>query len=344
MSERAPLPEQFDVGVVGAGAWGTALGIHTARKGMSTLVWSHDPQGARGIEEHRENRQYLAGFTLPENLRATADLERCVRSCRILLTVMPTPHVAGIAKQMVPWLTDEHAIVSCSKGIDNESLETVNELFERVLPRRLHASLAYLSGPSFAAEVAQGSPTAVTVAARDPKLARQLQHELSSDRFRCYATSDVIGVEMGGALKNVMAIAVGAADGLGFGHNARAGLITRGLAEITRLAVRKGGNPLTMQGLAGMGDLVLTCTGDLSRNRTVGLRLGRGEGIAAILGSMHAVAEGVLTARSAHRLAEQLGVDVPIIANTYRVLHEGLQPLEALQHLMSRTLKDEITY
>ena len=188
----------------------------------------------------------------------------------------------------------------------------------------------------------RSSPTAVTIASVDRKLARWLQKELSTDRLRCYATSDVIGVEMGGALKNVMAIAVGAADGMGFGHNARAGLITRGLGEITRMAVKKGGNPLTMQGLAGMGDLVLTCTGDLSRNRTVGLRLGRGETIDDIVGSMTAVAEGVLTSRSAWRLAQTLRVEVPIIEHVYRVVHEAMPPPQALERLMARELSDEL--
>lgn len=336
-------PEKFEVGIIGAGAWGTALAIHCARKGMNTLMWAYEADTVQAIEDTQQNLTFLPGVNLPSNLRATNDLQKCVQSAHILLTVIPTPHVARIAKQISPWLTDDHAIVSCSKGIDNESLETVNEIFERVLPRRFHLSLAYLSGPSFAAEVAAGSPTAVTIAALDRKLAHHLQKELSNDRLRCYATNDVIGVEMGGALKNVMAIATGAADGLGFGFNARAALITRGLSEITRVAVKKGGNPLTMQGLAGMGDLVLTCTGDLSRNRTVGLRLGRGESIEQILGSMSAVAEGVLTSRSAHRLCEQLGVDAPIIHNTYRVVHEGLPPLEALASLMSRSLKDELT-
>jgi len=336
------LPDEFDLGVIGAGAWGTALAIHAARIGHRTLMWAFEPQVVRDIEEGRENRTYFPGHRLPDRLRATGDLARTVRSARILLTVMPTPHVERIATAMLPDLTDDHAIVSCSKGIDNGSLETVNEIFERVLPRRLHLSLAYLSGPSFAAEVAAGMPTAVTIAAIDRRTARQLQKALSSDRFRCYTSNDVTGVEMGGALKNVMAIAVGAADGLGFGHNARAGLITRGLGEITRLAVKKGGNPLTMQGLAGMGDLVLTCTGDLSRNRTVGLRLGQGEPIGDILASMTAVAEGVLTARSAHRLAAQLGVETPIIDHTYRVLHEGLAPRAALEGLMARPLKDEL--
>ncbi len=336
------MSEQIDVAVVGAGAWGTALAMHCARKGLRTRLWAFEPDVVRDVNESYENKRFFAGHVLPKGLEASGDLAYCVKSARIVLTVMPTPHVARLAQQMAPLLSDEQAIVSCSKGIDNESLETVNEIFERVLPRRLKSSLAYLSGPSFAAEVAIGSPTAVTVASVDRNLARFVQQELSTDRFRCYATNDVIGVEMGGALKNVMAIATGASDGLGFGHNARAGLITRGLAEITRLAVKKGGNPLTMQGLAGVGDLVLTCTGDLSRNRTVGLRLGRGEPMAAILGSMTAVAEGVLTSRSAFRLAQQLGVDVPIIENTYRVVHEGLAPMDALNALMTRSLKDEL--
>ena len=301
------MTEHARVGVIGAGAWGTALAIHTARMGHPTLMWAYEAATVDDINLRRENHTYLRGVHLPALLEATSDLEACVRTCPILLTVMPTPHVAGIARRIVPWLHDDHAIVSCSKGIDNESLETVNEIFERVLPRRRQWQMAYLSGPSFASEVACGSPTAVTIAARDTQLARELQRALSTDRLRCYATQDVIGVELGGALKNVMAIATGAADGLGFGFNARAGLITRGLGEITRMAVKKGANPLTLQGLAGMGDLVLTCTGDLSRNRTVGLRLGQGEPIAAILASMTAVAEGVLTSRSAHLLGEQLG-------------------------------------
>ncbi|MBM4343500.1 MAG: NAD(P)-dependent glycerol-3-phosphate dehydrogenase [Deltaproteobacteria bacterium] len=338
----SPLPDRFEVGVIGAGAWGTALAIHAARTGHPTVLWAYEPQVVAEIDTVRENQTFLRGHRVPDNLWATGDLERAVRSARILLTVMPTPHVARLAGQMLPYLDDDHCIVSCSKGIDNESLETVNEIFERVLPRRLHLSLAYLSGPSFAAEVAAGMPTAVTIAAIDRRTAKFLQKALSSERFRCYTSNDVIGVEMGGALKNVMAIAVGAADGLGFGHNARAGLITRGLGEITRLAVKKGGNPLTMQGLAGMGDLVLTCTGDLSRNRTVGIRLGKGETIDQILGSMTAVAEGVLTAKSAHRLAVQLGVEAPIIEHAYKVLYEGLAPRAALEGLMSRPLKDEL--
>ena len=333
------------VGVIGAGAWGTALAIHAARMGHDTLIWAREEQVVKDINEARENKIFLPGFTVPEKLHATTDLSAVVRHADpLLLSVVPTPHVASVIGGLVDDLDDHHIICSCSKGILNETLETVDEILQRVLPRRFHSALCYLSGPSFAKEVASSIPTAVTVASHISSVAIEAQHLMSSaeHRFRCYASRDVVGVEMGGALKNVMAIATGAADGLGFGHNARAGLITRGLAEITKLAVRKGANPLTLQGLAGMGDLVLTCTGDLSRNRQVGLRLGRGEKLSDILGSRVTVAEGVLTTRSAWMLAEKLGVEVPIIENCYRVLYEELPLLDALQNLMERPLGSEL--
>ena len=336
------MSEQVNVGVIGGGAWGTALAIHAARKGCDTLLWAREEQVVADIESDRVNRIFLPGFQVPAKLHATTDLERCVRESTLLLSVVPTPFVGAVIGGITEWLTDDHIIVSCSKGIQNETLETVDEILERVLPRRYHAQLAYLSGPSFAKEVVLEIPTAVTVASHIAGVAREVQQLMSTNRFRCYASRDVVGVEMGGALKNVMAIAVGAADGLGFGHNARAGLITRGLAEVTRLAVRRGANPLTLQGLAGIGDLVLTCTGELSRNRTVGYRLGQGETLEHILGSTVTVAEGVLTTRSAHMLAVKLDVDAPIIENTYRVLYENLPLLQGLENLMTRPLKDEL--
>ncbi len=331
------------VGVIGSGAWGTALAIHAARSGHDTVLWAREPQVVADINAHRENRVYLPGFEIPGNLRVTNDMEACVRHAHLLLSVTPTPYVGQTMKGCIDWLTDDHIIVSCSKGIENENLETVNEILERVLPRRLHSQLAYLSGPSFATEVALEHPTAVTVASFMPRVGHEVQELLSSRRFRCYTTRDVVGVEMGGALKNVMAICTGAATGLGFGNNARAGLITRGLGEISRMAVRKGANPLTLQGLAGMGDLVLTATSDMSRNFTVGKRLGAGETLDEIMGSTVTVAEGVLTSRSAWRLAQKLGVadQVPIIEAAYRVLWEGMDMGEALEGLMSRPLKDE---
>ncbi len=337
------MSETTTVGVIGAGAWGTALAIHAARAGHETVLWAREADVVRDVNEARENKIFLPGFEVPEKLSATSDMEACVRHAKLLLTVTPTPYVGQVVGGCVDWLTDDHIIVSCSKGIENKSLETVNEILERVLPRRLHSQLAYLSGPSFAKEVAMEHPTAVTVASFMPGIGHEVQRLMSTSRFRCYTTRDVIGVEMGGALKNVMAICTGAADGLGFGHNARAGLITRGLGEITRMAVRKGANPLTLQGLAGMGDLVLTCTGDLSRNRTVGKRLGGGESLDDILGSTVTVAEGVLTSRSAWQLAQKLGVaeQVPIIEGAYRVLWEGQDLMSALDELMARPLKDE---
>ena len=333
------------VGVIGAGAWGTALAVHAARMGHDTLIWAREEQVVKDINEARENKIFLPGFEVPERLSATSDIAAvCQHADPLLLSVVPTPHVGRVIGGLVDHLDDRHVIVSCSKGILNETLETVDEILQRVLPRRFHSALCFLSGPSFAKEVASRIPTAVTIASHISSVAVEAQHLLSSSehRFRCYASRDVVGVEMGGALKNVMAIATGAADGLGFGHNARAGLITRGLAEITRLAVRKGANPLTLQGLAGMGDLVLTCTGDLSRNRQVGLRLGRGEKLSAILSSRVTVAEGVLTTRSAWMLAEKLEVEVPIIENCYRVLYEELPLLDALQNLMERPLGSEL--
>ena len=331
------------VGVIGAGAWGTALAIHAARAGHETVIWGREAEVVEDINSARENKIFLPGFEVPELLSATGDLEGCVRHAQLLLTVTPTPYVGAVVGSCVDWLTEDHIVVSCSKGIENNSLELVSEILERVLPQRLHSQLAYLSGPSFAKEVALQHPTAVTVASYLPGVGHRVQELLSTNRFRCYTTRDVVGVEMGGALKNVMAICTGAADGLGFGYNARAGLITRGLGEISRMAVRKGANPLTLQGLAGMGDLVLTCTGELSRNRTVGKRLGAGESLDDIVKSTVTVAEGVLTSRSAWQLAQKLGVaeQVPIIEGAYNVLWEGQDLMDALEALMARPLKDE---
>lgn len=333
------------VGVIGAGAWGTALAFHAARMGHDTLIWAREPEVVADINANHCNSIFLPGYTFPPNLRASSDIaEVCRHADPLLMSVVPTPHVGRVLSSITEHLDDRHIIVSCSKGIENDSLETVDEILQRVLPRRFHSALCYLSGPSFAKEVADRIPTAVTIASHISSVAIEAMHLLASpeNRFRCYASRDVVGVEMGGALKNVMAIATGAADGMGFGHNARAAIITRGLAEIARLAVRKGANPLTLQGLAGMGDLVLTCTGDLSRNRQVGLRLGRGETLEQIQAGRVTVAEGILTTRSAWMLAQQLEVEVPIIENCYRVLYEGRPLVDALADLMHRPLGMEL--
>lgn len=347
MSEQESNDERrlVQVGVIGAGAWGMALAIHAARIGHRTVVWARETDVVADINDNRTNSVFLPGFTVPDQLSASADLEKVVAESDLILSVVPTPYVGRVIGSVAHAFREDQVLVSCSKGIENASLETVDEILERALPRKLHGNLAYLSGPSFAKEVAAQSPTAVTVASHMPWVGREVQTLLSSNRFRCYTTRDVTGVEIGGALKNVMAICVGAGDGLGFGHNVRAGLITRGLAEITRMAVRKGADPLTLQGLAGMGDLVLTCTGDLSRNRTVGVRLGKGETLEEIQRGAVTVAEGVLTSRSAWMLAQQLGVAerVPIIEQAYRVLYEGKNLVAALEDLMARPLKDELT-
>eukprot|EP00877_Chromochloris_zofingiensis_P015072 jgi/Chrzof1/9819/Cz04g17090.t1 len=312
--------------------------------GHQTTLWARETEVVASVNgpEH-ENTTFLPGVKLPESLKATGDLAAVVSSSEILLMVIPTPFVASTLAPVADKMKSDSILVSCTKGILNDTLETVNEILSRVVPERLHSRLAYLSGPSFAAEVARGLPTVVTIAAKDEAVAARVQTLLSTSKFRCYRTTDVTGVELGGALKNVLAIACGISDGLGFGNNARAALITRGNAEITRLAVAKGAHPLTMGGLAGMGDLVLTCTGDLSRNRTVGLRIGRGESLQDITASMKgAVAEGVLTSRSAYNLATKLGVDCPIIEGIYRVIHESYDPVKVVEDVMSRDLKHEV--
>ncbi|CAK0748951.1 hypothetical protein CVIRNUC_001873 [Coccomyxa viridis] len=297
--------ERTKIGVIGGGAWGTALAMHASLR-HDTVVYARETEVVEAINDPsiRENTTFLKGYKVPEGLRATNSMAEAVQRSEIILMVVPTQFVARTMTDMAKLLQPHQIVVSCTKGISVDSLETVNQILTRVLPEALHTRLAYLSGPSFAAEVANGNPTAVTIASKDDEVASRVQDLLSTNRFRCYRTTDVQGVELGGALKNVLAIGCGISDGLGFGCNGRAALITRGLAEMTRLAVALGAHPLTMQGLAGMGDLVLTCTGDLSRNRTVGIRLGKGEQLKDIIDSMKAVAEGVLTSKSTHQLAK----------------------------------------
>ncbi|GFR46634.1 hypothetical protein Agub_g8245, partial [Astrephomene gubernaculifera] len=362
MSELSP--ERTTVGVLGSGSWGTALAIHCARMGHDTVLWTRGSATAAAINgPARQNTAHLPGYPCPPGMRASTDLAEVVGRSELLLVVVPTQYIEQTLGSALRSLLRPHQLlVSCSKGLQLGSLETVDELMERLVAgggegqeegqeeggqegglcdRR--RQLAFLSGPSFAAEVAAGQPTAVTVAAKDERVAARVQALLSTPRFRCYRSTDVAGVELGGALKNVLAIACGISDGLGFGNNGRAALITRGLYEITKLAVARGAHPLTMSGLAGMGDLVLTCTGDLSRNRTVGLRLGRGEALADIQASMGgAVAEGVPTAVAIHTLARRLGVDCPVMEGIHRVIHEGADAQEVVAEVMSRALKPEV--
>jgi glycerol-3-phosphate dehydrogenase (NAD(P)+) len=329
------------VAVLGAGSWGTALAKLLADQGLRTVLWARRTDQAAHIQQSRQNEAYLPGFELPDTLEATSELDRALDGAQMVVSVVPTHGLREVLERAAPLVPPGVPIVSATKGIENETLKLVSQIFEDHWPADAHGNLTYLGGPSFAREVAAGIPTAVSVAGRDPAVGNVVQHAFATQRFRVYYTEDVMGVELGGALKNVVAIAAGAADGLGFGHNTRAALITRGLAEISRLAIHMGANALTMAGLSGMGDLVLTCTGDLSRNRSVGLQLGKGRTLDDILGGMTMVAEGVRTTKSAHMLAEREGVEMPITAEIYRVLYENKSAMEAVVSLMTRRLKHE---
>ena len=330
------------VGVIGSGAWGTALGHLVASQGSEVVAWAFEPEVVREINDHHENRTFLPGFPLPAHFRATGSLVEAVQGRDLLLVVTPSHVLRRVMSEATPHLPEGVPIVTASKGIENDTLLLMSEVLEEVLPPSRHPDLAYLSGPSFAKEVASKLPTAVSIAARDAHLAERVQGALAAPYFRTYSTTDVVGVELGGALKNVMAIAAGACDGLGFGYNTVTALITRGLAEMNRLAVHRGANPLTLAGLAGMGDLVLTCMGGLSRNRTVGQKLGQGLTLQEITRGAKTVAEGVRTAKSAHDLAQREGIDMPITAQVYAMLYEDVPARAAVDVLMSRSLKPEL--
>ncbi|MCA9599955.1 MAG: NAD(P)-dependent glycerol-3-phosphate dehydrogenase [Myxococcales bacterium] len=329
------------VAVIGAGAWGTALALLLAGQGENVVLWTWQPEHARAIERDRENREFFAGFPLPDAIRASSELPDALAEADLVLLVVPSDAFRETLERAKPQLPAGVPLVSATKGIENDSLMLMSEVIEDVLGSDARARSLFLSGPSFAKEVALGMPTNVVVAGDDQELGVEVQKRFATDRFRVYSSDDPVGVEMGGALKNVIAIAAGACDGLGFGHNTRAALITRGLAEISRLAIAKGGNPLTLAGLAGMGDLVLTCTGELSRNRTVGFEMGQGKSLEQVLASLGHVAEGVKTAKSAHHLAVRLGVELPIAGEVYRVLYEGKDPRTAVRDVLTRPLKKE---
>ena len=329
------------VAVLGAGSWGTALARHLARKGMEARLWARRQALAQEIQRRGENKAYLAGVPLASGVRVTGDLGEALAGADVVFMVVPSHGLRELARACRELLPKDAPIVSATKGIENDSLMLMTEVLRDELGPEAAPRLCALGGPSFAREVALDMPTVVCVAGMNHAIACDVQGLLASDRFRVYTTEDVVGVELGGALKNVIAIAAGAADGLGFGHNARAGLITRGIAEITRLATQMGAHPQTLAGLSGMGDLVLTCTGDLSRNRSVGMELGRGRTLEQVLSEMNMVAEGVRTAKSAHRLAEREGVDMPITAEVYRALYEGKSPISAVESLLGRPPRPE---
>ncbi|HEY7470799.1 MAG TPA: NAD(P)H-dependent glycerol-3-phosphate dehydrogenase [Gemmatimonadota bacterium] len=327
--------------VIGGGSWGTALAGILAAKGREVRLWVRDPELARAIERRRENPRYLPGFRLDGRIRVTADLGSALDDAGLVVSALPSHVVRGVMAGASAYLDGAAIVVSASKGIEEGSLKRMTEVLGEVLGRRGDDRLAVLSGPSFAAEVVRGAPTAVTLAARDPEVAESAREAFFAPRFRVYTSHDLVGVELGGAIKNVVAIATGIADGLEYGHNARAALITRGLAEISRLGTAMGGQRLTFMGLAGLGDLVLTCTGDLSRNRTVGLRLGRGESLAAILADMRQVAEGVRTTRSVRDLAARIEVEMPIVEQVYEMLYHAKSPPVVVEELMTRESKPE---
>jgi glycerol-3-phosphate dehydrogenase (NAD(P)+) len=327
--------------VIGGGSWGTALAAVLGGNGHEVVVWAHDPDVARALTEKHENPKYLRGLRLPDRVSGSHDLGQALAGAELVVAASPSHVTRAVMSDALPALPKATPIVCATKGIENDSLLTMHEVLEDVLPAEMHPYLVCLSGPSFAKETVLRLPTAVVVASPWEKMAQRVQRWFSNDYFRVYTSIDVAGVELGGSLKNVCAIAAGISDGMGFGSNTRAAIMTRGLAELVRLAVKKGANPLTLSGLAGMGDLVLTCTGELSRNRAVGLGLGRGESLRDILAGMTQVAEGVRTAKSVHDLAQKLGVDVPLHEAIYRILYEELPPKAALQSLTSRELKSE---
>ena len=331
----------MNIGVIGAGSWGTTLANLLAKKGFPVTLWVYETDLAERMAKTRINDLYLNGFTLSPNLVFTNELSEAVVDHQLLLLVSPSQVMRQVLKQLQPHLDKTCLLVSAAKGIENNSLQLMSEVLEEVLGAEVKNRCAFLSGPSFAKEVAEEQPTAVTLAADDLGAAHRVQEIFSTDYFRVYTNQDVVGVEIGGALKNVIALAAGVSDGLGFNHNARAALITRGLVEIGRLGMAKGAIESTFAGLAGMGDLVLTCTGDLSRNRTVGMELGRGRKLDEILNQMHMVAEGVKTTLSAYQLANKLGVKMPITEQMYQILYEDKDPKLAVADLMRRALTSE---
>ncbi len=330
-----------EIAVIGAGAWGTALSIVLGRKGCHNVrLWAHEPEARDSINARHVNDLFLPGDTIPAPVRATIDLAEALHQAAIVVSVMPSHHTRHLFRAMTPHLRDEMLFVSASKGIENDSLCRMTEVIAATLPFPIR--IGALSGPSFAKEVAEGHPTAITIASADRELARTVQREFSDPGFRLYTNDDVVGVELGGALKNIVAIAAGVCDGLGLGHNSVAALITRGLAEITRLVVACGGRQETMAGLAGLGDLVLTCTGGLSRNRSVGVALGKGQKLDAIIAGMHGmVAEGVLTTNAAIGLARKMGVEMPITEQMHAILQQGKSSKDAIRELMSRPSTSE---
>jgi len=329
------------IAVIGAGNWGTALAATFAKSRHTVSLWAYEPEIVESIRDRHENVVFMPGLSLPEGIAATNDLGEALEGADVVVTAMPSHVCRGLYERMLSHLRPEMILVGATKGIDTDRGMRMSEVVASVVGTRFAPRLCALSGPSFAKEVVRGDPTALVVASCDRAAAQLVQREFSSRTLRLYTSTDVVGVEIGGAVKNIIAIAAGVIAGLGLGHNPTAALITRGLAEISRLACACGAQRETLGGLAGLGDLVLTCTGDLSRNRTVGFELGRGRKLPEIIGSMRMVAEGVKTTYATVALAERNHVEMPIAIQVHRILEGQVSPGEAIRELMERKLKDE---
>jgi glycerol-3-phosphate dehydrogenase (NAD(P)+) len=332
------------VAVIGAGAWGTALGKLLADNGNDVRLWARPAEVVVSVNEVHENTRYLPGAQLPASMTASQDAGEVLHEADLVLLAVPSHATRQVLADLDGLLPKDVPYVSATKGIENESLMFISDIVADVLGPERARNYTCLSGPSFAKEVAERHPSAVVIAGGDEKVVHHVQRRFASEVFRTYASADLVGVEIGGALKNVIAIAAGVGDGMGFGHNTRAAIITRGLAEVARIAATLGANPITVAGLAGMGDLVLTCTGDLSRNRRVGIELGRGSTLDQALASLGHVAEGVKTSRSAHQLGKKLGISLPIVEEVYRVLYEDKPASQAMRDLMTRELGREFDF
>lgn len=329
------------ISIIGAGSWGTALAIHLSGKFRQISLWVYEKELCDTLIQSKENPWFLPGHPLPENIQPTSSLESAIRGQSIILLVVPTHVIRQTLTEISPFLSKDCLLICASKGIENDTLFTTHQIFQDVL--NTSYSIASISGPTFAKEVASGVPSALVASAEDLETASQVQEIFSTDKMKVFTSTDLVGVEIGGALKNVIAIATGICDGLGLGFNTRAALITRGLVEISRIGTELGARPETFYGLTGLGDLVLTCTGDLSRNRQLGIQLGQGKSLQEITKNMKMVAEGVLTVKSAYSLMKKFNVQAAIIEETYRVLHENKSPDQALKDLMKLEISTEFT-
>jgi glycerol-3-phosphate dehydrogenase (NAD(P)+) len=330
-----------DIAVVGGGSYGTCLAMLFGRAGNRVSMWCRNPETAAAMQATRANASYLPGHSLPDTVTVTSDLEEAVRDKRFVVGVTPSHAIRDVLGRAAQWMDPDAIVINASKGLEDGTLQTIDRVYADIFPARTATRATFLSGPTFAIEIAAGLPAAIVLAGRDPETAHAAQAALTQLHFRIYTTDDVTGVLIGGALKNVIAIGAGVSDGLGFGSNTRVALITRGLAEITRVGLALGAHTQTFAGLSGMGDLVLTCSGDASRNRRVGLALGQGKKMPEILAEMRQVAEGVKTAKVAKELTAKIGVESPIIDAMYGIIHEGMPVRQAITMLLSRPARSE---